>query len=272
MEKNTPDKSLFDILKEIRLKKRLSLEEIAQKSRIQLSYLQSIEKGELQKIPPVYDKLFFKNYLKALGQEEGNYYNLFLEYRKKIRTDKTTTILDFSNSVEKNADSFNFKNLYLLLPVLAAIVIIWLLIVNTEMVTSSTKDNVEEFDIKAMVQEIEKKEAAKNDSIIKELNNASALSLEINGLKQTWFRVITDTIDTTEYLLQSGEKMKLAAHQSFEFLIGKADGLELFLNGIKLDSLGKPGEVISYMRIDSKGINSLIRKLPSTKKELNEKI
>ena len=102
MENKTSDKSLFETLKEIRIEKRISLEEIAHNSKIQFSYIEAVEKGELENVPQVYDKLFFKAYLKAIGQQDSQYYNQFLEYRKSVRTDKTTTIFDFSKTPESH--------------------------------------------------------------------------------------------------------------------------------------------------------------------------
>jgi hypothetical protein len=40
----------------------------------------------------------------------------------------------------------------------------------------------------------------------------------------------------------------------FEFLIGRADGLHMVLNGKELDALGTDNTVVLYMLIDSSGI------------------
>ena len=59
-KKNNPE-DIFQELKLIREKQGLTLEYIAKDSRIQVDYLRFIESGEFEKLPEVYDKLFFHN-------------------------------------------------------------------------------------------------------------------------------------------------------------------------------------------------------------------
>jgi len=61
MENSNSEKNVFEKLKDIRLKKEISLESISQRSRIQLKYIQALEEGKLLDIPEVYDKLFFRS-------------------------------------------------------------------------------------------------------------------------------------------------------------------------------------------------------------------
>jgi len=80
MENSNSEKNVFEKLKDIRLQKEISLESISQKSRIQLKYMQALEEGSLLQIPEVYDKLFFRSYLKALEVDEEDYFEEFLKY------------------------------------------------------------------------------------------------------------------------------------------------------------------------------------------------
>ena len=82
-ENEVPEMNLFEKLREYRIQKGLSLEDVVQRSRIQLKFLESLENGDLLKIPEVYDKLFFRSYLKALELEERDYFDAFMEYRKR---------------------------------------------------------------------------------------------------------------------------------------------------------------------------------------------
>ena len=57
--------------------------------------------------------------------------------------------------------------------------------------------------------------------------------------------------------------MQLRADSTFEFLIGRADGLSISLNGNNLDMSGTDSSVVRYMLIDSSGI--VIKILKSNK-------
>jgi len=258
------EKTIFEELKKIRLQNQIDLEQIAKSSRIQLNYLQFLEEGDLLKIPEVYDKLFFRSYLKALGVDEEFYYAEFLKYRKKIRVDKTTTEIKFISKPETERKIFNYKNFFLFFPFVIVIIILWLLIRNTEILETTQKSEVPEIDIQSVVKEMQVTKEVKEDRIE---NITQQLNLAIKGLERTWFRVITDKKDTSEYLFNKGNSLDIQAGQSFEFLIGRADGLQLQLNGKNLGLLGPDSLVINYMLIDSSGIVDKKLKKPKSSNE-----
>lgn len=267
MGNSTERKNLFERLKEIRIEKGIRFETITEKSRIQVKYLQALEEGDLLSIPEVYDKLFFRSYLKALAvEDEEIYFEEFLDIRRKIRVDKTTTTIQISESA-KNADKkiFSHRNLFVILPVVLIIVVLAILLMNTEMIGTSSEGKVQEIDIKNVVQRIEAKEQAKLDSLrlaeqikLDSLNmlkpDSLGLALRINAKRKTWFRIIADKSDTSEYLLNPGQNVSASANHTFEFLIGRADGLIFSLNGKVLNKAGTDSSVVRYMRIDSSGI------------------
>ncbi len=267
MENSTERKNLFERLKEIRIEKGIRFETITEKSRIQVKYLQALEEGDLLSIPEVYDKLFFRSYLKALSvEDEEAYFEEFLDIRREIRVDKTKTTIQISEPA-KDADKkiFSHRNLFVILPVVLIIVVLAILLINTEMIGTSSEGKVQEIDIKNVVQRIEAKEQAKLDSLrlaeqikLDSLNmlkpDSLGLALRINAKRKTWFRIIADKSDTSEYLLNPGQNVTASANRTFEFLIGRADGLIFSLNGKVLNKAGTDSAVIRYMRIDSSGI------------------
>ena len=277
MENSTEHKNLFEKLKEIRIEKGIRFETITEKSRIQVKYLQALEKGDLLSIPEVYDKLFFRSYLKALSvEDEEVYFEEFLNIRREIRIDKTTTTIQISEPA-KDADKkiFSHRNLFVIMPVVLIIVVLAFLLINTEMIGTSSEGKVQEIDIKNVVQRIEAKEQAKLDSLrlteqikLDSLNmlkpDSLGLALRINAKRRTWFRIIADKSDTSEYLLNPGQNVTASANRTFEFLIGRADGLIFSLNGKILNKAGTDSSVVRYMRIDSSGIAVKILKKENT--------
>jgi cytoskeletal protein RodZ len=282
MENNTETQNLFERLKKIRIEKGIRIESISENSRIQLKYLQALEDGDLLSIPEVYDKLFFRSYLRSLSiEDEETYFEEFLVIRTKIRVDKTTTTIHISEPAKNTAKNiFSHRNLFVILPVLLIIVVLAFLLMNTEMIGTSSEGKVQEIDIKNVVQRIEAKEKAKLDSLnmiktakldsAKSANkDSSRLSLRINATRKTWFRMIVDKSDTSQYLLNPGQNITTSAYRTFEFLIGRADGLKFHLNGKALASLGTDSTVVRYMRIDSSGIAVKILKTESSDKVNN---
>jgi hypothetical protein len=282
MENSTKPKNLFEKLKEIRVEKGIRIETISEKSRIQLKYLQSLEEGDLLSIPEVYDKLFFRSYLKTLAvEDEETYFDEFLEIRGKLRLDKTTTTIQISESPkDAHKKLFSHPNIFVILPVVLIIVVLAILLMNTEMIGTSSEGKVQEIDIKNVVQRIEAKEQAKLDSLntikaakLDSVNLANVdslkLSLRIKAKRKTWFRMIADRSDTSEYLLNPGQYIRATADRTFEFLIGRADGLVFNLNGRTLSAPGTDSTVVRYMRIDSTGVAAKILKVENVDEENN---
>jgi len=252
---NEQPANLFKKLQEIRKQKKLTLEAISESSRVQLKYLVALEEGDLAKVPEVYDKLFFRSYLKALDLPEEEFYEQFLKYRRSIRLDKTTDVFNFSDRSENVENKFNPKNLMYLLPFLAVVILLWILFRNTEFVGTSEPAEVEEIDIREVVADLEAKQIVPVDSdSVAVRDSLSLINLQIKGLKRTWFRVVVDQKDTSEYMLPAGNTMTLQAYDRFEFLIGRADGLTMRVGDRDFLRLGQDSTVIQYMLVDSTGV------------------
>ncbi len=259
---------IFTELKEVRLKKKLTLKQISQSTRIHQKYLESLEEGDIIAIPEIYDKLFFKSYIKALDVPEKEYYNQFIEFRKTLREDRTA-IVDMTDSDDEGKHEFNYKNILYFLPFVVIIFVIWFLVSNTQKVDSEKLDTLKEISVRDVVEEIQNNIDSLNNKVDSaKVITQSPFSFNIKALEKTWFRVIIDKEDTTEYLLNTGENVNLTSGKVFEFLIGKANGLIINFQDQEYGPFGKVGEVVKYMRIDSSGI---VNKVISTPGNLNTK-
>ncbi len=259
MEQENDQVFLFERLKKIRLEKNLSLESISDKYRIQIKYLYSLEDGDLLAIPEVYDKMFFRSYIKALELDTEEYFDEFIAYRRSVRLDKTTSVFDFSHQ-ETEKKYLNFRNLFVILPIFIVLVVVWILVNNTEMIQSSSDTAIDEINIQDVVRKIEQQEKMIQDSLEQQTFSSDTLDLTLTGLRRTWFRVVIDAADTSEYLFNGGETMNLKASAGFEFLIGRANGLRMNLNGVDLPPIGSDSSVVKYLKIDSTGIAARILK------------
>ena len=260
--------SIFEELKNLRVEKKITLKQISLSTRIHFKYLESLEKGDLLEIPEIYDKLFFKSYLKFLEVSETDYYDKFLEYRKTIRDDRTS-ILDMTQTESSIEKEFNFKNLLYFVPIIIAILIVWFLVSNTLMVGDDETEFVQEVSVQEVAEKIQSKidsakmveSNAKKDSVIS--IESKSLNLNITALKKTWFRIVIDEKDTNEYLLNQGQVVTFSSEKSFDFLIGKANGLKMTVNGTEYGPFGNADQVVKYMKIDSSGVAAKILGYPT---------
>lgn len=94
-------------LKEVRLEKGLSLEEISQSTKIKAIYLEYIEKGEYNKLPSVsYAHGFVRNYARFLGLNEKEILALF---RREFDSDTAYRVLPKGFDTEEEFPLKGFK-------------------------------------------------------------------------------------------------------------------------------------------------------------------
>jgi hypothetical protein len=70
-------------------------------------------------------------------------------------------------------------------------------------------------------------------------------TLEVTALEDTWLKVIIDEKESTEYSLNSGERIELEATAGYNLLIGNASGLKIKLNDKPVPISGKSGQVVT---------------------------
>lgn len=69
-------------------------------------------------------------------------------------------------------------------------------------------------------------------------------SLEIVATDKTWIKMVIDSGETKEVLLNPGDRVSFAANESFALTIGNAAGIKLKYDGKVIEHLGEEGEVV----------------------------
>src|SRR3972149_689019 len=108
-------------LREIRLEKGLSLEDVSKSTKIKTPFLESIENGDYQKLPPVsYAKGFVRNYAKFLGLPEKE---IMAVFRREFDEEKTYRVLPkgFDQRKEFPVSGFKIKQTAVLIFVIFVI-------------------------------------------------------------------------------------------------------------------------------------------------------
>jgi cytoskeleton protein RodZ len=70
--------------------------------------------------------------------------------------------------------------------------------------------------------------------------------LSLTGIvkERTWLRITIDGKEEKEYLFQTGARPRWRAKEKFQVFIGNAGGIDFELNGKRVGTLGKPGQVV----------------------------
>lgn len=273
-------KKFANELKSIREKKAISLNEIHDKTRIDLKYLNEIEEGNFDALPEVYMRGFLRKYVEMIGLDQDEILSNFelakgenLEETepaksKKIELDKnefnkkSDTFDDFEDEKpikEEKNDNGKKKNYFVITMVLfvsAVIVILYF---------SFKQKSPEEIVIEKPIEEIineqnnqpiektikisNKKEESKSSAVVED-----SLSLRIHAVDTSWMRLMVDNKFRDEFILNPNFSKSVKAKSNFSLLVGNAGGIELILNGKRLPQIGKKGE-IKNISVDSSGIH-----------------
>ncbi len=243
--------TVFEELKQYRLDQNITLEEISEQTRIQMRYLESIESGNLEELPSVYDRLFFKTYLEYIEPTDmERYWEVFSAVRKEREPQHTTTIRRIQSVKAEQSKSKLVKALYVVVPLLIVLIIIILLAFNSKPVTTQEVEDVPEVTAIEIVKEMQPKPAP----VAAPKPDSSFVVVKVDAQQRTWFRAIKDYADTSEYLLQANESLNLNADSVLVFLVGNAAGLEFEINGKPTGILGKSNQVITFLKVTPKGI------------------
>ena len=228
-------------LQSIRLEKNISLETVAEETRIAISNLTLIEKEDLESLPDsVFVKGFLRSYAKAIGADANEAVRL---YEARLNMENR---LDDVGRVSAKSTLSPWRNLMLSIIVVLGLIALSLFGVSyfqhqtplhesTE--TSGNSENTPE------THSANRKYSDTKTDIPPE--TLTKLVLQINALEDTWVKIIVDNQEPKEYNLRSGDQMEEEASTGYNLLIGNASGLELKLNGESVAISGKVGEIVN---------------------------
>ena len=229
-------------LQDIRLEKKISLEQVSQQTRISLGNLLLIEQEDHERLPAeVYVKGFLRSYAKAIGAGGDEVIR-----RYKSRLGVVQRISESESSSKKISSGIGWK---LLISLVLLVCIIGLSIFAVfffrqvpdtdkplEQKTAAVKEHV--VDAQAEQQGIDA-----DSKPVKAVPDK--LLLHVTAVEDTWLKVIIDEKGSTEYSLNSGDQIEVEAATGFNLLIGNAGGIKITLNDKPVPIPGKSGEVVT---------------------------
>jgi len=270
MSKETLRK-LGEELKAAREQQDITLQQIFNKTRIDMKFLNAIESGNFKVMPDVYIRAFIREYAKSIDLDGNTIlrkYEIAKEGREIGEEDiqeiereqagkKDSVAKEFSTQNPSGNNDVNGDNNNILIGIyavagLAAIFIIYLLFFDSkdqEIITEKPYQEVlKETKTRFEVPEDKKKEEVK--PVVPALQDS--LNLIIIASDTCWIGGKIDNGSDIDFLLYPGRKKILKAKTQFYIIAGNAGGIELLLNGKKLNYSGRTGRVI--LTINSEGV------------------
>jgi len=247
--------SFYIELKELRKSKGISLDQIHQRTKINLRYLEAIETGNFEILPIPYLRLFLRAYSKEIGGDSNNaleQLDSFLGTSKKIQT-----ITNKPNNEEKfENDKIMNKKFYNFIPYMPAInlrhdlikasvlllVFIFIILIAQKIDSTKPSDLYEE----NITYNTETRIISHKDLIANYIKHQSSEELLPNIKPPFFVKLITKkniaftlkkgNSQSTENRLEEGQQKVLKAFvQKSELLFSHTNGLSLYINGYPIN-------------------------------------
>jgi transcriptional regulator with XRE-family HTH domain len=272
-------------LRKARLKKGVSLQQIAARTRIDFKFLEAIDNGNFGFLPDLYVKAFIKQYAKAIDLDEQETIKKYEDIiaGKAIEDDEPKSLLEQKIEIskpepesekEKARPIFDGSNLTSKAPVkpdgmknqlrvliyAVGIVLAGVIIFFVFMNRSSTIV-VEEIPYEKVLEETRDRYETKeepDDAPVAKINMDSLTLQFVNAdsVDLAWVMVIHDDIKKEDFLLYPKNTKTVYATDNFKFTLGNSGVILLRLDNQLLNFEGKRGSVRHY-EITRKGIQRL---------------
>jgi cytoskeletal protein RodZ len=225
-------------LQAIRLEKKISLEQVAEQTRIGLGNLLLVEQEDHEQLPAeVFVKGFLRSYAAAVGADGDEAVR-----RYESRLGVVHKIAESEASVGKSDTRLAWKlliSLGMLFCIIAASILVISFLHHSETLPSRKPSAADNQTVSG--------EAPQNVNTKQDSDEAAPkkLVLQIIALEDTWIKVMIDGKDSTKYELNSGDEIELEASAGYNLLIGNAGGIRLTLNKDPVAIPGESGQVVT---------------------------
>jgi cytoskeleton protein RodZ len=280
-EEKSSDVGLY--LRNCRRAKGISIEEVANKTKIRVVMLRQVESGDLKKIPPVYVRGFIRAFAGAVGadaEEALRRYNSSYAITSRIEETQATP--------PKSTALFwprLLAALLVLIGLIAATVIIANRMQHSEQPASdnapadlprseNSRDETHTADVgttghanpagapsdaslEAVIeapaqteseaqttQDGQDADGGETVAVADVQQPVQKLVLQLSAVERTWMKITSDDGIPREYTLSPDEQITLEAQRRFDLLIGNAGGIRLKLNDGPARIAGPSGKVV----------------------------
>lgn len=269
-EATSPMKEIGETLKSAREEANLSLNYVAEVTRIHIDVLKEIENGSMNLSPgPVFIRGFIRTYATLLGidyQPLKEKLNLLEEFAESSMNNNA---LEKANANSEQSSSSQGWLLGLGVVILLVIGIIIMMqkeehdsselmtsvppsVVPTETTDSEPQSaNPNELEQPSTPAESTSSLPTQPIAPVEEIDSDPPLILNLIAKKDTWLDLRIDEEEPNEWYISAGEEIEWKAKESFKLTIGNINQVELLLNGNVLEGIHST-DLVSDWLIDRK--------------------
>lgn len=276
-------------LKQARLNSNVTLQQMANKTKIDFKFLEAIDEGNFAFLPDIYIRAFIKEYASFIGLNPDSTIKKF-EAAKKGEypaegTDKpflqsiieneqseqkklplsTRPLISYSDIRENETrNSSDQKRAQILFALIAGITIILSAVIYFLFFNGGDKIIISERPYEESIEEnsryveqpvLDTSKIESSDSVLTIVSGDSLL-LKITSTNQCWVNVIKDDNSEIEFTLLPASSKIIKAANNFKLILGNSGGIQLSVNNKPLQFEGIPGAV-RYVKITTAGVEYL---------------
>jgi cytoskeletal protein RodZ len=287
-------KTFAEGLKRSREEAGITLERVSAKTRIDIKFLEAIERGDIDFLPDLYVKAFIKQYAKVLGLDEEETLQDFLiakegkqiptkeekeaesekseglsdilsgekeEIDKEVEKPKTLSYTDESALKKEIADDKKKHNPTLIgggiVLGLLVIILFYVLVID-----KSDEIIVQEKPFEEVLEQTNQRQIDETNNLVTQENlstSAKELSLTITNTDtndSAWVLIVADDVSKQDFILLPKASKTVEAKNNFQFTLGNSGVIKLVLNDDELEFSGKRG-AIRYFKLDKDGLERI---------------
>ncbi|HUI63478.1 MAG TPA: helix-turn-helix domain-containing protein [Bacteroidota bacterium] len=252
-------KSFFDDLRRLREEKHVSLAEIADRTLINIKYLEAIEEGNTAILPEAYVRAFIREYAAAIGMDPADTMRRFDEGRRaaeeRVRPHEVI-------EPPPPRPTFTLEPAAILTPrmaTLAAAVVVVAVgaVFLWNLLSPEPSPSTREVPFQSVVKEHEQQlSAASAEPPPPVIRRVDSLTLSAVVSDTLWMSMSIDSLPSREYLFHPGARASWRARTRFTVTLGNAGAVSFLLNQKSLGVAGKRGAVLRNVSFTRQNLNS----------------
>jgi hypothetical protein len=255
-------------LHEAREKAGISLQQMATRTRVDIKFLEAIDRGDFTFLSEPYVKAFIKDYARIVGLDENKTIQKYESAKrgKQVELQSQTT----AEETETKPEPFKKVHHYDATPppgssessatnknILLAGVIAGILIITAALIFFVFDDSdeivIEEKPIEEIIEDQQRFEEPEDNFTT---GAEDSLTLIVLSGDTSWVQIIYDEKTSEEFTLFPGSQKSIKAGKDFKITLGNSGAITFQLNGKPLNFKGREGTV-AYIRVNKDGFNIL---------------
>ncbi len=236
VESTVTQDSFGDYLKKVRLEREMPIEAVAAGTNITVNCLLAVETNAHDRLPPqAYVRSFIRSYADAVGADADlaiRLYKADLAFRAATR----------KKQLKRQAKIQTIRRTLVAAGVITSLLLLFRY-TDVFVPSSPPSANVEnESPLQPALPAIENRTDRRYTTDRKQPDK---LKLRVVATERTWLKIIVDEQNVRSYDLKPEDRLELEGTDSFNLMIGDANGVKVFLNDEPVNIFGGKGQVVN---------------------------